>query len=53
MPTVNFGEPLKHLDGCSAAEEVKQNGNYSQDQQEVNESAGDVKSSEAQQPQYY
>jgi hypothetical protein len=29
MPPVNFGETLKHLDGCSAAEEVKQNGNYS------------------------
>jgi hypothetical protein len=29
MPPVNFGETLKHLYGCSAAEEVKQNGNYS------------------------
>jgi hypothetical protein len=52
MPPVNFGATLRHLDGCSTSEEVKQNGNYSYDQQDVNESAGDVKSSEAQQPQY-
>jgi hypothetical protein len=40
------------LNGSSTAEEVEQNGNYGKDQQDVDESAGDVKSSETQQPQY-
>jgi hypothetical protein len=39
------------LNGSSTAEEVEQNGNYGKYQQNVNESAGDVKSSETQQPQ--
>jgi hypothetical protein len=39
------------LNGSSTAEEVEQNGNYGKDQQNVDESAGDVKSSEPQQPQ--
>jgi hypothetical protein len=40
------------LNGSSTAEEVEQNGNYCKYQQNVDESAGDVKCSEAQQPQY-
>ena len=38
------------LDGSSTAEEVEQNGNYSKNQQDVDQSAGDVKSGETQQP---
>ena len=40
------------LDGSSTAEEVKQNRDYGKNQQNVDESAGDVKSSKTQQPQY-
>jgi hypothetical protein len=40
------------LNGSSTAEEVEQNGNYGKNQQKVDESAGDVKRSETQQPQY-
>jgi len=40
------------LDSSSTAEEVEQNGNYGKNQQNVDKSAGDVKSSETQQPQY-
>jgi hypothetical protein len=40
------------LYGGSTAEEVEQNRNYGQDQQNVDESAGDVKRGETQQPQY-
>jgi hypothetical protein len=40
------------LNGSSTAEEMKQNGNYGKNQQNVDESAGDVKRSETQQPQY-
>jgi hypothetical protein len=40
------------LNRSSTAEEVEQNGNYGKDQQNVNESAGDVKSGETQQPQH-
>jgi hypothetical protein len=39
------------LNRSSTPEEVEQNGNYGKYQQNVNESAGDVKSSETQQPQ--
>jgi hypothetical protein len=40
------------LDSSSTAEQVEQNGNYGKNQQNVDKSAGDVKSSETQQPQY-
>jgi hypothetical protein len=40
------------LDRSSTAEEVEQNGNYGKNQQNMDESAGDVKRSETQQPQY-
>jgi hypothetical protein len=40
------------LNRSSTAEEVEQNGNYGKDQQDMDESAGDVKSGETQQPQY-
>ena len=40
------------LNGSSTAEKVEQNGNYGKNQQNVDESAGDVKRSETQQPQY-
>jgi hypothetical protein len=40
------------LNRCSTAKEVEQNGNYGKNQQNVDEPAGDVKSSETQQPQY-
>jgi hypothetical protein len=40
------------LYGGSTAEEVKQDRNYCEDQQNVDESAGDVKRGETQQPQY-
>jgi hypothetical protein len=40
------------LDRSSTAEEVEQNGNYGKNQQNVDESAGDVKRGETQQPQY-
>ncbi|HEX3544129.1 MAG TPA: hypothetical protein VHT31_06350 [Candidatus Acidoferrum sp.] len=40
------------LNGSSTAEEVEQNGNYGKYQQNVDEPAGDMKSSETQQPQY-
>jgi hypothetical protein len=40
------------LNGSSTAEEVEQDGNYGKNQQNVDESAGDVKRSETQQPQY-
>jgi len=43
---------LLKLNRGSTAEEVEQDGNYGKNQQNVDESAGDVKSSEAQQPQY-
>jgi hypothetical protein len=39
------------LNGSSTAEEVEQNGDYGKDQQNVDQTAGDVKSSETQQPQ--
>jgi hypothetical protein len=39
------------LNGSSTAEEVEQNGNYGKDQQNVDESAGDVKRGETQQPE--
>jgi hypothetical protein len=42
----------KLLDGSPTAEEVEQNGDYGKNQQNVDESAGDVKRSETQQPQY-
>jgi hypothetical protein len=38
------------LNGSSTPEEVEQDGNYGKDQQNVDESAGDVKSGETQQP---
>jgi hypothetical protein len=38
------------LNGSSTAEEVEQNGDYGKYQQDVDESAGDVKSGETQQP---
>ena len=38
------------LHGSSTAEEVEQNRDYGKNQQNVDESAGDVKSSETQQP---
>jgi hypothetical protein len=38
------------LDGSSTAEEVEQNGNYGKYQQDVDEPAGNVKSSESEQP---
>jgi hypothetical protein len=38
------------LDRGSTAEEMEQNGNYGKNQQNVYESAGDVKRSETQQP---
>ena len=38
------------LDRSSTAEEMEQNGNYGKNQQNVYESAGDVKRSETQQP---
>ena len=41
-----------NLNGGSTAEEVEQNRDYGKNQQNVDESAGDVKSSETQQPQY-
>jgi hypothetical protein len=40
------------LNGSSTAEKVEQDGNYGKNQQNVDESAGDVKRSETQQPQY-
>ncbi|HTC67738.1 MAG TPA: hypothetical protein VK685_11440 [Candidatus Acidoferrum sp.] len=40
------------LDGSSTAEEVEQNRDYGKNQQDVDESAGDVKRGETQQPQY-
>ena len=40
------------LDGSSTAEEVEQNRDYGKNQQNVDESAGDVKRGETQQPQY-
>jgi hypothetical protein len=40
------------LNGSSTAEEVEQDGNYGKNQQNVDESAGDVKRGETQQPQY-
>ena len=38
--------------GSSTAEEVEQNRDYGKNQQNVDESAGDVKRGETQQPQY-
>jgi hypothetical protein len=40
------------LNSSSTAEEVEQYGDYGKDQQNVDEPAGDVESSETQQPQY-
>jgi hypothetical protein len=40
------------LNGGSTAEEVEQNGNYGKNQQNVDQSTGDVKRGETQQPQY-
>ena len=40
------------LDGSSTAEEVEQNRDYGKNQQNVDQSAGDVKRGETQQPQY-
>jgi hypothetical protein len=40
------------LNGSSTAEEVEQNGNYGKNQQNVDQSTGDVKRGETQQPQY-
>jgi hypothetical protein len=40
------------LDGSSTAEEVEQNRDYGKNQQNVDESAGDMKRGETQQPQY-
>jgi hypothetical protein len=42
----------RKLNSSSTAEEVEQDGNYGKNQQNVDESAGDVKRSETQQPQY-